>query len=44
MYTKPDGTVVDVLNIDGNVNHYIQTNIKADDGNDYIKFELKSIK
>ncbi len=41
MYTKPDGTVVDVLNIDGNVNHYIQTYIKADDGNDYIKFDNK---
>ena len=41
MYTKPDGTVVDVLNIDGNVNHYIQTYVKADDGNDYIKFDNK---
>ena len=41
MYTKPDGTVVDVLNIDGNVNHYIQTYIKADEGNDYIKFDNK---
>ena len=41
MYTKPDGTVVDVLNIDGNVNHYIQTYVKANDGNDYIKFDNK---
>ena len=41
MYTKPDGTVVDVLNIDGDVNHYIQTYVKADDGNDYIKFDNK---
>lgn len=41
MYTKPDGTVVDILNIDGNVNHYIQTYVKADDGNDYIKFDNK---
>ena len=41
MYTKPDGTVVDVLNIAGDVNHYIQTYIKADDGNDYIKFDNK---
>lgn len=41
MYTKPDGTVVDVLNIDGDVGHYIQTYIKADDGNDYIKFDNK---
>ena len=41
MYTKPDGTVVDVLNIAGDVNHYIQTYVKADDGNDYIKFDNK---
>lgn len=41
MYTKPDGTVVDVLNIDGDVNHYIQTYVKANDGNDYIKFDNK---
>lgn len=41
MYTKPDGTVVDVLNIDGDVGHYIQTYVKADDGNDYIKFDNK---
>lgn len=39
MYTKPDGTVVDVLNIDGDVNHYIQTYVKANDGNDYIEFD-----
>ena len=38
---KPVGTVVDVLNIDGDVGHYIQTYIKADDGNDYIKFDNK---
>ena len=41
MYTKPDGTVVDVLNIDGDVGHYIQTYVKANDGNDYIKFDNK---
>ena len=40
MYTKPDGTTVDVLNIDGNVQHYIQLYIKANEGNDYIQFDL----
>ncbi len=39
MYVKPDGTAVDVLNIDGDVSHYVQTYIKANYGNDYIKFD-----
>ena len=39
MYVYPDGEVFDVLNIDGEVNHYIQTYVKANDGNDYIKFD-----
>ncbi len=39
MYVDPDGEVTDVLNIDGEVNHYVQTYVKANDGNDYIKFD-----
>lgn len=40
LYVKPDGRVIDVLNFgDGDVYHYVQTYIKANDGNDYIKFD-----
>ena len=39
LYVKPDGTVVDILNFDNDVYHYVQTYIKANDGNDYIQFD-----
>ena len=39
LYVKPDGTVIDILNFEGDVYHWVQTYVKANDGNDYIKFD-----
>ncbi len=39
MYLKPDGTVIDVLNIDGNVRYFLTTWIKENDGEDYLQFD-----
>lgn len=39
MYVKPDGKTVDVLNFDGNVERWIMTYIKENDGEDYIQFD-----
>ena len=39
MYVKPDGSVYDVLNVDGNVKYYCATWQKENDGEDYIQFD-----
>lgn len=39
MYVKPDGNVIDVLNIDGNVRYFLTTWIKENDGEDYLQFD-----
>ncbi|MBO4859823.1 MAG: hypothetical protein J5527_15015 [Treponema sp.] len=39
MYVKPDGAVVDVLNVEGNVRYYCATWLKENDGEDYIQFD-----
>ena len=39
MYVKPDGAVVDVLNVEGNVKYYCATWQKENDGEDYIQFD-----
>ena len=39
MYAKPDGTTKDILNFDNDVNRYICTYIKENNGEDYIQFD-----
>lgn len=39
MYVKPDGTVIDILNFENNVNRQLTTWIKENDGEDYIQFD-----
>lgn len=39
MYVKPDGTTKDILNFDNDVNRYICTYIKENNGEDYIQFD-----
>ena len=39
MYTKPDGSSYDVLNINGNVKYFLTTWQKENEGEDYIQFD-----
>lgn len=39
MYVKPDGSTIDVLNLNGKVNYFLTTWIKENDGEDYLQFD-----
>ena len=39
LYVKPDGTVIDILNFENDVNRQLTTWIKENDGEDYIQFD-----
>ncbi len=39
MYVKPDGSVMDILNFDNDVNRWASTWIKENDGEEYIQFD-----
>lgn len=39
MYVKPDGSTIDVLNLNGKVNYFLTTWVKENDGEDYLQFD-----